>query len=96
MSTISIDGLDRVAVFQALYDNAKVLGMGAMHATSGPLSRAEALQEMGKSPELYFDYVRGRVMKVDLSSTELHPALYDRDNGPGAVQRVISDLRQAD
>ena len=34
-------------------------------------------------------------MKVDLSSDEsFDPALYDRDNGPGAAARVIEKLRR--
>lgn len=42
----------------------------------------------------YFDYLYGRVMKVDLSSDEsFEERLYDRDNGTGAAQRVIDRLR---
>jgi len=40
----------------------------------------------------YFDYLKGRVMKVDLSGDELDPWLYDRDNGHGAAKRVIDSL----
>ena len=42
----------------------------------------------------YFDYLKGRVMKVDLSSDDsFEEWLYDRDNGKGAAQRVIDSLR---
>jgi len=44
----------------------------------------------------YFDYLSGRVMKVDLSSDELDPWLYDRDNGQGAAARMINALRATD
>lgn len=49
------------------------------------------------SPEdrLYFGYLYGRPLKVDLSSVvEFDPQWFDRDNGgDGAAQRVINHLR---
>ena len=41
----------------------------------------------------YFDYVQGRVMKVDLSGDSFNPWLYDRDNGEGAAKRIVDTLR---
>jgi hypothetical protein len=41
----------------------------------------------------WFDYLSGRVMKIDLSKDELDPSLYDRDNGDGAAAQVIETLR---
>jgi len=41
---------------------------------------------------LYFDYLRGRVMKVDISGPMLDPRLYDRDNGEGAARRALEPL----
>jgi hypothetical protein len=38
-------------------------------------------------------YLKGRVMKVDLSGDSFGPWLYDRDNGDGAAERVIAELR---
>ncbi|MFH1367054.1 MAG: hypothetical protein ABIH38_03650 [Patescibacteria group bacterium] len=43
---------------------------------------------------LNFDYLNGRVMKVDLSGDEFDPWGYDRDNGDGEAERVINELRQ--
>ncbi len=42
----------------------------------------------------YFDYLAGRVMKIDLSGDELDPRLYDRDLGQGAAERTIDALRR--
>ena len=43
-----------------------------------------------------FDYLKGRVMKVDLSSDDgFEEWLYDRDNGNGAAHRAIDELRRA-
>jgi hypothetical protein len=44
---------------------------------------------------LYFDYLYGRCLKVDLSGDQVDPWGYDRDNGgPGAFQRVVEVVRQ--
>ena len=44
----------------------------------------------------YFDYLRGRVMKVEVGPgvKVLSAALYDRDNGHGAAATVVDSLRQ--
>lgn len=81
-------GLSKAQILQALYDRARVQGMGFLHAIPGPLPVEEAdalVKEFN-----YVDYLHGRVIKMSL--TELNPALYDRDNGPGAAQKAIDDF----
>lgn len=41
----------------------------------------------------YFDYLQGRVMKIDLCGKGIESAGYDRDNGEGAVAQIIEVLR---
>ena len=41
----------------------------------------------------YFDYLHGRVLKVDLSGDEFDERLYDRDCGKGAAQRAVDSIR---
>ncbi len=36
-----------------------------------------------------FDYLYGRVMKIDIRGDVLDPGLYDRDNGPDAAMRAL-------
>lgn len=38
---------------------------------------------------LYFDYLKGRVIKAYISDRQLDVALYDRDNGQGAAARAL-------
>jgi len=92
---IDITGLDKVAVLTALYNASRPLGMGFLHATPGGLSPEDAKLELARTEPhgLYFDYLRGRVMKVSLSADMLDPRLYDRDNGEGAAARAISKIR---
>lgn len=88
---ISIAGLDKVEVLRALYAAAKPQGMGYLHYTPGPLSREDAEAYLAHSS--YFDYLNGRVMKVEISGDELSPRLFDRDNGEGAAALAIENLR---
>jgi hypothetical protein len=88
---LDLSGLDKAVVLAALYDNARAQGMGWLHYTPNPMSIDEARALLSETT--YFDYVNGRVLKVDLSTDRLDTYLYDRDNGPGAAKRVIEGLR---
>lgn len=90
---VSIEGLSKPAVLAALYNASKQQGMGFMHARGATgMSVEQAAQELERGT--YFDYLHGRVMKVDLKSDrEFDPWSYDRDNGRGAAASVIAELR---
>ena len=90
---ISLEGLDKAAVFAALYNGAKAQGLGFLHYDPTPMT-AEVARNIFGNDFGYFDYVQGRVMKVDLSGDELHPHGYDRDNGANAAASIISALRK--
>lgn len=100
---VNIAGLDKAELLAALYNNAVPLGMGFLRARSGKMSREEAQTEWidkNKSHDvgiggqyLYFDYVNGRPLKVDLSGNEMRTSLYNRDQGEGAAERVVAELR---
>ena len=95
MNSVSIEGLSKAKVLAALYNNAKPLGMGFLHYTPEMMTESEAVAVL-KSCEpdrLYFDYLDGRVMKVDLTNDAFESRLYNRDNGEGAAERVINELR---
>jgi hypothetical protein len=55
----------------------------------------EARNLLGTEPvkDKYFDYLYGRVMKVQMGGDSINTRLYDRDIGEGAGQRVIEELR---
>lgn len=89
---VSIDGLNKADVLAALYNRAKPQGMGFLRYTPEEMTTEEA-QGMLDSGQTYFDYVKRRAMKVDLSRDgEFDPWLYDRDNGSGAAERAINVL----
>lgn len=87
---IDIKGISKAAVLAALYNASRPKGMGFLHAKPGDMSEAEAAKLLKE--QTYFDYLRGRVMKVDLSGDELEERLYDRDNGYGAAYHAIAHL----
>jgi len=93
MSTvIDLNGLDKAAVLAALFNASKPQGMGFMHYTPEPMTVEEAIELL--KHQTYFDYLKGRVMKIDLGGETLDPRGYDRDNGDGAVEKVLQTLSQ--
>jgi hypothetical protein len=84
---IDISALDRAEMVAALYN-----------ATTGPLgppyprmTKDEAQAEIDRLLEgeqgnrWYFDYLRGRCMKIHFGKDILDTRLYDRDHGQGAA-----------
>jgi hypothetical protein len=91
--TVSIKGLDKAEVLAALFNASKQQGMGFLDPTgSRPMSVEDARQYTDRGGVRYYDYLRGRVMKVDLSKDEMRTGLYDRDNGQGAALRALQPL----
>ncbi len=109
--TIDISKLDKAEVLAALYNRSKQQGMGFMHARgSTGMTVDEAKAEIvagddhqraypeimaGEKKRIRFDYLHGRVMKVELGGNTLDPWLYDRDNGEGAAERALQPLIDA-
>lgn len=89
---VNIEGLNKAEVLKELYNNSKVQGSGFLQATGVPMTTEEASEILSKTTD--FDYLYGKVMKIDLSSDiEFEAWLYDRDNGEGKAQEVIDRLR---
>jgi hypothetical protein len=91
---IDISKMDKAEVLAALYNASKQQGRGFFHAWGQkPLRREEAEELL--TEDTYFDYLHGRVMKVELKGDSFDPRLYDRDNGSGAAARALAGLSQA-
>ncbi len=96
---IDIKGRNKAELLAKLYNASRPLGMSSLHFTPEDMAETEAEEWIENAQEaqrgrftgdrLYFDYLKGRVMKVELSGDTLDPGLYDRDNGEGAAQRAI-------
>lgn len=90
---IDISKISKAKVLAALYNNSQPLGMGFLHYDPTPMTEQEA-EELLKQ-YTYFDYLKGRVMKIDLSEDILRTWGYDRDNGQGAAQRALQSILTA-
>jgi len=98
MAKVNYEGLTKEQVLMALYNASKPQGLGFLHFTPEDMTEAEAkgmIEE--RKGDLWFDYVKGRVMKINLNSNDstFDDCLYDRDNGDGAAQRAIDRLRES-
>lgn len=99
---INIKGIDKAELLAALHNGTRPQGMGFLHAR-GPMTAEEAKQYLDRGDDgramfggpqrMYFDYLCGRPLKVDIGGDELNPRLYDRDAGRGRCADVISELR---
>jgi hypothetical protein len=98
MSTQTADEIDiskcnKAEVLAALYNAARPVGLGLIHYTPEDMTIETAELELkARADDPYFDYLNGRVMKVDLSKAVLNTRLYDRDNGRGAAHKAIVHL----
>lgn len=87
---IDITGMSKPKVLAALYNASKPQGMGILHYDPSKMGTMEAADLLSRYT--YFDYLKGRVMKVDLSGDTFDPWLYDRDNGENAAARAIAGI----
>ena len=93
---MDISKLDKAEVLAALYNRAQPQGMGYLHCTPEDMTVDEAQKILayikGQGQRPYFDYVKGRVMKVGLYDGDMSTALYNRDNGEGAAEQALEHL----
>jgi hypothetical protein len=92
-----VNDTNRALVLAALYNASQPLGFGVMHYNSKDMTEDEAAEILAGHPSGYFDYLRGRVMKMHLGKPgeaiiDLDFRLYDRDNGDGAGARACKGL----
>ena len=84
---IDIAKADKAEVLAALYNKSKMQDMGILNFRPEDMTKEQA--QVYLDGGTHFDYLHGRVMKIDLSSDELDPRLYDRDNGQGAAYAAL-------
>ena len=96
---IDTTGLNKAAVLAVLFNASQPLGMGFLNPKSATELTEETAttvleQSTASNGYIYFDYLYGRVMKVNLTQDDhFDEGLYDRDNGQGAAQAAIDKLR---
>lgn len=90
---MNISGFSKPAVLAALYNAAKPQGMGFLHYDPKPMMADEAAELL--KHQTYFDYLKGRVMKIDLKNDEVRTGAYNRDNGQNAAELAVEELKMS-
>lgn len=85
---MDISKLSKPKVLAALFNAAKPLGMGILHFKPEHVMDEEEAAEL-LADRTYFDYLEGRLMKVNLESDTLDTWAYNRDNGENAAENAI-------
>ena len=88
--TINISGLNKAEILAALYNSSKPLGYGILQFDPTPMTVDEAAELLKHTTN--FDYLKGRVMKINLSGDELDTWGYSRDIGENAAEDIVSKL----
>lgn len=91
---VKYDGLSREQVLCALYNFSHPQGAGFLHFDPKPLNVDEAKNILERCS--YVDYLKGRVIKVNLEkdSQEFDARLYDRDCGQGSAKKAIERYKK--
>jgi len=98
---IDISGLNKADVLAALYNASRPVESGFLQAAGRPFDLNRTLaqelldQAAAEDPQLLFDYVYGRPLRIDLTDdVEIDPQWYDEANGgDGTAARIIQHLR---
>jgi len=80
-----------------LYNNAKIQGYGIRRPGASAEMTVEEARHVISAANIIddpYEYVRDRVLKVELSGDDMDERFYDRDNGEGKAARVIAHLRE--
>lgn len=85
---VSIKGKNKAKVLAELYNYAKPQGLGFLEYDPRPMTVEEAEEILKETTS--FDYLKGRVLKVDLSGDSFETWFYNRDNGEGLAEKIVS------
>ena len=93
---INIEGLEKAKLLQGLFNSAKPVGLGFYDpASNKEMSYEEAKNIIDKAKgRLYFDYLNGRKMKINISGDEINSSEYDESSGSGTALMVVTALRK--
>jgi hypothetical protein len=90
MSNINIKGLEKAKILAALYNTAKLV---IPSATKPGIMTEEEAQKIIDAGKTRIEYIYGRIMKIDITGDDIDPWGYDRDNGEGAVAKIVQEVR---
>ena len=89
--SVNIKGIRKTELLKALWEKSSIAGFYPMTGLKAPEFDEKRAEEAVKG---YIDYFQGRVIKCNISGDTAIPYLYDRDNGPGLFEIIVSKLRE--
>ena len=87
--SVSIKGLDKVKLLEALWEGAKPASFFTKHGISSPVFDEPVAIDAVRGA---IDYYCGRCIKTDLSGDTANPTSYDAEWGAGSFQKIVDDL----
>jgi hypothetical protein len=82
--------LPKWLVLMTLFNGAMSPGLGAMHRENKKMDEELARELLGTAT--YFDYLGGRVLKVEMGFKTLATTLYNRDNGKNRAEDLLYNV----
>ena len=87
---MNTNNMDKARLFKALFNRAMPQGNSFMKYVPIQMTDQEAREVIAqRKGNLYFDYFKGRAMKIDVGKEVLDTRLYNRDNGQGAAEEAV-------
>lgn len=90
---VDVSGIDKVHLLRALWANSQVAAWCQVHDVYEDFDECAAKKQFAES-DGSFGYFCGRVIKCNLTGDSVNPWGYDRDNGQGAFQKVVTEIRE--
>lgn len=90
---VDVSGIDKVLLLRGLWANSPVAAWCRLYGVYEEFDEKAAKNDFVKFGGC-FDYFCGRVIKCNLKEDSVDPWGYDRDNGEGAFQKVVTEIRE--
>jgi hypothetical protein len=90
---VDVSGIDKVQLLRGLWAKSPVSFWCRANGVYQDFD-AEAAKKQFVELGGYYDYFCGRVIKCNLKGDTVDPWGYDRDNGDGAFQEVVTEIRE--
>ena len=87
-NTVNISNLSKETLLKKLWFGSKNAAVFS-NTISLPFDSVKASTAVQKR----IDYFCGRVIKMDISQDSCDSFLYNRDNGDGAVEKIVASMR---
>lgn len=94
IEAIDVSDIPPALLLATLYNWSRPQGMGFLQHDGDLMTEEQAQEILGDNTAPYFDYLKGRVMKVTINGKTLDPWLYDRDLGAGAAEHCVNECRK--